>query len=134
MNADINAGLAASHDVSRRTACAPADDVRAGAAAPMVGCLLLAVALACAALNAQIASAAPIEILFVGNSFTFGKYAPVRNYQGGYDSGPGAVAGPHVHDLQCLSAASCSAAEGVATVVPSTNPAVINNGHPSRAT
>src|SRR5215469_17960452 len=63
MHADINAGLTASHDVSRRTACGPADDVRACAAALMVRCLLLAVALACAALNAQIASAAPIEIL-----------------------------------------------------------------------
>jgi hypothetical protein len=73
------------------------------------------------------ALAGPIEILFVGNSFTFGKYAPVRNYLGGYDSGPGAATGAHVHDLQCLSAATCSAAEGVATSVPSTNPAVINN-------
>ena len=127
MNTDINAGFAASHDESRRAAYAPADNVRACAAALAVRYSLLAIVLACATLNAQIASAAPIEILFVGNSFTFGKYAPVRNYQGGYDSGPGAVAGPHVHDLQCLSAASCSAAEGVATVVPSTNPAVINN-------
>jgi PEP-CTERM motif len=127
MNTGINGGVVASPDVSRRSVCAPIDKLRAYAAALAVRCLLLAIPLACAALDAPIASAAPIEILFVGNSFTFGKYAPVRNYQGGYDSGPGAVAGPHVHDLQCLSAASCSAAEGVATVVPSTNPTVINN-------
>ena len=76
------------------------------------------------------ASATPVEILFVGNSFTFGKYAPVRNYMSGYDSGPGASAVPHVHDLQCLSAASCSAAESVALSVPSTNPAV--TGIPNR--
>jgi hypothetical protein len=78
-------------------------------------------------LTAAPALAGPIEILFVGNSFTFGKYAPVRNYQGGYDTGPGAATGAHVHDLQCLSAASCSAAEHVTTSVPSTNPAVISN-------
>lgn len=78
-------------------------------------------------LAAAPALAAPIEILFVGNSFTFGKYAPVRNYQGGYDSGPGAATGAHVHDLQCPSAASCSAAEKVTASVPSTNPAVIGN-------
>src|SRR5215470_11469022 len=98
MNTDINADVAASHDVSRRAVRAPADNVRTRAAVLAVRYLLLAIALACVTLNAQIVSAAPIEILFVGNSFTFGKYAPVRNYQGGYDSGPGAVAGPHVHD------------------------------------
>ena len=77
--------------------------------------------------TAPVFGATPIEILFVGNSFTFGKYDPVRSYMGGYDSGPGAVSGAHVHDLQCPSAASCSAAESVAASVPSTNPAVINN-------
>ena len=71
--------------------------------------------------------AAPIEILFVGNSFTFGKYDPVRSFMGGYDSGPGAAVGAHVHDLQCPSAAACSTAESVAASVPSTNPAVISN-------
>ena len=76
---------------------------------------------------APVFGATPIEVLFVGNSFTFGKYDPVRSYMGGYDSGPGAVSGAHVHDLQCPSAATCSAAESVAASVPSTNPAVINN-------
>ena len=63
-----------------------------------------------------LAQSSPIEILFVGNSFTFGKYAPVRNYMGGYDSGPGAVSSAHVHDLQCLTAATCSAAENLSLV------------------
>ena len=81
--------------------------------------------LLCAA--SAFADTLPVEILFVGNSFTFGKYAPVRNYMGGFDSGPGAVAGAHVHDLQCLTLAACSAAENVALSVPSTNPAVIAN-------
>jgi len=60
-----------------------------------------------------------VNILFVGNSYTFGKYNPVRNYMSGYDTGPGAVSTPHVHDLLCSSAASCSAAEKVAPSVPS---------------
>jgi hypothetical protein len=76
---------------------------------------------------APVAGATPIEILFVGNSFTFGKYDPVRSYMGGYDSGPGAASGAHVHDLQCPSAAACSTAENVPATVPSTNPAVTNN-------
>jgi hypothetical protein len=88
----------------------------------LLGTLAIATLLAAAP-----AFADPIEILFVGNSFTNAKYAPVRNYQGGYDSGPGAATGAHVHDLQCPSAASCSAAEKVTTSVPSTNPAVISN-------
>ena len=88
---------------------------------------LLGPALLLAAAAPVLAQSPPIEILFVGNSFTFGKYAPVRNYMSGYDSGPGAVSGAHVHDLQCLTAATCSAAENVAVSVPSANPNVINN-------
>ncbi len=88
---------------------------------------MLAAALMLAAAAPALAQSSPIEILFVGNSFTFGKYAPVRNYLGGYDSGPGAATGAHVHDLQCLTAATCSAAESVALSVPSTNPNVVNN-------
>ncbi len=89
--------------------------------------LSAALALGVAATLPAFADSPPIEILFVGNSFTFGKYAPVRNYMGGYDSGPGAVAAAHVHDLQCPSVAACSAAESVALSVPSTNPAIVNN-------
>lgn len=60
------------------------------------------------ALGAMPASADPISVLFVGNSFTHGKYEPVIGYNGGFDTGPGAATGPHVHDLNCLSAASCT--------------------------
>ena len=82
--------------------------------------------LACAA--PAWADTAPIQILFVGNSFTFGKYAPVRNYLGGYDTAPaGTVDTSHVHDLQCPTASTCSSAESVALSVPSTNPDVIAN-------
>src|SRR5215469_11744819 len=53
---------------------------------------------------ASAAAADPIEILFVGNSFTHGRYNPVRNYNRGFDAGTG-----NVHDLLCPSAATCSA-------------------------
>ncbi len=88
---------------------------------------LVPVAVATVTFSATSVFATPIEILFVGNSFTFGKYDPVRSYMGGYDSGPGAAVDAHVHDLQCPSAAACSTAEKVAASVPSTDPAVINN-------
>ena len=65
------------------------------------------------------AQADVVNILFVGNSYTYGKYDPVRNYMSGYDTGPGAVSTPHVHDLLCSSAASCSSAESVSPNVPS---------------
>lgn len=55
-----------------------------------------------------------VHVLFVGDSFTHGRYDPVRRFAGGYDTGPGAVVGPHVHDLLCPSAAGCDAAEAVA--------------------
>ena len=59
-----------------------------------------------------------IHVLFVGDSFTHGRYDPVRRFAGGYDTGPGAVVGPHVHDLLCPSAAGCDAAEAVAPTDP----------------
>ena len=58
-----------------------------------------------------------VNILFVGNSYTYGKYDPVRNYMSGYDTGP--VSTPHVHDLLCSSAATCSTAEKVPANIPS---------------
>lgn len=61
------------------------------------------------------AAANPVDILFVGNSFTHGRYEPVRTYNGGF--GPS-----NVHDLLCPSAASCSAAETGAQVDPSKTP------------
>lgn len=71
--------------------------------------------LACAAvlLGSASAQADPIEILFVGNSFTHGRYDPVRNYNAGF--GPG-----DVHDLLCPTAATCT--EPTTQVDPSTNP------------
>ena len=43
-----------------------------------------------AVLASSVAQAAPIEILFVGNSFTHGRYDPVRTYNAA-----------NVHDIQC---------------------------------
>ena len=79
---------------------------------------LLAAAMLSAGMAAE-ARADVVNILFVGNSYTYGKYDPVRNYMSGYDTGPGAVSTPHVHDLLCSSAASCSSAESVSPNVPS---------------
>ena len=59
-----------------------------------------------------------LHVLFVGDSFTHGRYDPVRRFAGGYDVGPGAIAGPHVHALLCPSAAGCDAAEAVAPTDP----------------
>lgn len=68
--------------------------------------LLVATATAAISLPAAGASADPIRILFVGNSFTHGKYDPVRTYNSGFGTGTGTV-----HDVNCLSAATCSSAE-----------------------
>ncbi|MBE7209965.1 MAG: hypothetical protein INR65_03010 [Gluconacetobacter diazotrophicus] len=82
----------------------------------------LALAAACAALaagpvrpaNAHGAEPSAVtHVLFVGDSFTHGRYDPVRRFAGGFDAGPGAADGSHVHDLLCLAAATCSAAEAV---------------------
>ncbi len=66
--------------------------------------------------KAQAASASPIKVLFVGNSFTHGRYTPVRTYHAGYDQ-PSST-NPHVHDLLCLAASTCSPAESL----PPTDP------------
>ena len=67
------------------------------------------------AASAGSALADPISILFVGNSFTHGRYDPVRNYGGGYGTGTA-----NVHDQNCLTAATCSAAEATITPAPTT--------------
>jgi hypothetical protein len=54
------------------------------------------------------------NILFVGNSYTHGRYDPALNYNAGYGSNPSTSV---VHDLLCMSPSSCSV-EGVAPVVP----------------
>ena len=50
------------------------------------------VALLCA-VGPMRAWADPVKVLFVGNSFTHGRYDPARNDNSGFDSGPGAAAG-----------------------------------------
>ena len=44
------------------------------------------------------AMADPTSILFVGNSYTHGRYNPVLNYNAGYGDNPG---NDVVHDLSC---------------------------------
>jgi hypothetical protein len=58
----------------------------------------------------------PIDILFVGNSYTHGRYDPALNYNAGYGDNPSNAV---VHDLLCMSPANCPV-EGVAPVVPTT--------------
>jgi hypothetical protein len=72
----------------------------------------------CAAIAAMLgllasARADPVTVLFVGDSFTHGRYDPVRNYGSGFGTGRG-----NVHDDNCLSAATCSPAEAVANPPP----------------
>ena len=59
------------------------------------------------------AAADPTKILFVGNSYTHGRYTPALNY----NAGPGNAADGLVHDLLCPSL-PCTGAEGVTAVVP----------------
>jgi hypothetical protein len=69
-----------------------------------------------AALTARAAIAGPTEILFVGNSYTHGRYQPAL----GYNAGPGNAAGSGaVHDLLCPNL-PCTGAEGSAPVTPTT--------------
>ena len=57
------------------------------------------------------AAEAQINILFIGNSFTHGRYEPVRTYNGGFGAND-------VHDLLCSTPATCSSAEQGAQVDP----------------
>lgn len=61
------------------------------------------------------AAAAPINILFVGNSFTHGRYDPVRTYNAGFGAND-------VHDLLCPSPAACSSAEQGVQIDPAKTP------------
>ncbi|HUB14222.1 MAG TPA: PEP-CTERM sorting domain-containing protein [Acetobacteraceae bacterium] len=73
-----------------------------------------AVALFLLLLSLRAALADPIDILFVGNSITHGRYDPALNY----NAGPGDAPGNNtVRDLLCPSL-PCSGTEGVAPVVP----------------
>ncbi len=63
------------------------------------------------------ALADPVSILFVGNSFTHGRYDPALNY----NAGPGNAAGSStVHDLLCPTT-PCSGVEGTAAVTPTSS-------------
>ena len=74
----------------------------------------MAAILAMAVSNGALAD--PVKILFVGNSYTHGRYTPALNY----NAGPGDNVGSAlVHDLLCPSL-PCTGAEGVAAVVPTT--------------
>jgi hypothetical protein len=82
--------------------------------------ITLAIASVCAERPAVAQTAAnPVEILFVGNSFTHGRYSPALNY----NAGPGDVTDRNfVHDLLCPSLTASgmctSGAEAVAAVTP----------------
>ncbi len=69
--------------------------------------MLAAVLLVAAALPSRGALAKPLTVLFVGNSFTHGRYLPVRGLAAGYGVGP-----DHVHDDNCLDPARCTEAGG----------------------
>jgi hypothetical protein len=62
-----------------------------------------------------IAAEAPVNILFVGNSFTHGRYEPVRTYNAGFGTDT-------VHDLLCPSLAACSSAEQGSQIDPAETP------------
>jgi hypothetical protein len=84
----------------------------------LAGTLVVATVLGSGPAAAQ-PPANPVEILFLGNSFTHGRYPPALNY----NAGPGdSTNSDHVHDLLCPSltaAGMCtSGAEAVAAVTP----------------
>ena len=68
---------------------------------------------------AQQAAASPIDILFVGNSYTHGRYDPALNYNAGAASNPSSSV---VHDLLCPgTGTTCtSGVEDTPAVVPTT--------------
>ena len=61
------------------------------------------------------AAEAPVNILFVGNSFSHGRYEPVRAYNAGFGA-------DNVHDLLCPSPATCSGAEQGSQIDPAETP------------
>jgi len=72
------------------------------------------------AMTGQQAAADPIDILFVGNSYTHGRYDPALNYNAG---AAGNTSNTVVHDLLCPgTGTTCtSGVESVAPVVPTTS-------------
>ncbi len=83
----------------------------------------LAAGLCCGAVRP--AQADPIDILFVGNSFTHGRYDPALNYNAGPADSTGTSV---VHDLLCPTAGCAGSVEGVAPVNPGQNPPSVGGG------
>ena len=81
---------------------------------------VVAVAALLALLAGRQAVADPINILFVGNSYTHGRYDPALNYNAGAASNP---SNSVVHDLLCPGTGTtcASGVEAVAPVVPTTS-------------
>ena len=61
------------------------------------------------------AAEAPVNILFIGNSFTHGRYEAARTYNAGFGT-------DDVHDLLCPSLATCSGAEQGSQIDPAETP------------
>jgi hypothetical protein len=83
--------------------------VTLGCVAALIGAGLVFEPIAASAVGA------PVNILFVGDSFTHGRYEPVRTYDGGFGAGD-------VHDLLCLSLAACTSAEQGTQIDPARTP------------
>jgi hypothetical protein len=65
----------------------------------------------------------PVEILFVGNSFTHGRYPPALNY----NAGPGnSTDSELVHDLLCPSLTASGMCASGAEAVPAVTPTTVN--------
>ncbi len=74
-----------------------------------------ATAVAALAMLPTLATADPINLLFVGNSFTHGRYQPVLNYNAGPANAPGNGV---VHDLLCPTAGCVSTVEAGPQTLP----------------
>jgi hypothetical protein len=57
----------------------------------------------------------PVNVLFVGDSFTHGRYEPVRTYNAGFGD-------DNVHDLLCPSPSDCGSAEQGTQIDPAETP------------
>jgi hypothetical protein len=88
----------------------------------LAGTLAVAAALAAGPAAAQ-HPANPVEILFVGNSFTHGRYDPALNY----NAGPGNSTNNNlVHDLLCPSLTAAGMCTSGAEAVAAVNPTAAN--------
>jgi hypothetical protein len=83
--------------------------IASGCTAALIGAILVLEPIAASA------ASTPVNILFIGNSFTHGRYEPVRTYNGGFGASD-------VHDLLCRSPAACTSAEQGTQVDPAQTP------------